>query len=50
MSDHQVEVGTTRGLFGGTIFMVRCLCGWSVMGTDRDTADALKRAHLAGGA
>ena len=48
MVDHKVSIAATPGLFGGTIYIVRCVCGWSVIGMEKETMEALKRAHTEG--
>jgi len=48
MVDHKVSIAPAPGLFGDTIYIVRCVCGWSVIGLDQTVLEMLKRAHLEG--
>jgi len=46
MTEHKVSTTTRSGLFGGTLYVLRCLCGYEALAIGLETAKAFETAHL----
>jgi len=45
-TEHSVSITPRSALFGGTLYVVHCLCGFDVLAMTKETAAQFKAAHL----
>ena len=46
VTEHKVSITPRTGLFGGTLYVVHCFCGFDVLAMTKETAGQFKDAHL----